>query len=75
MSCLRLNLENNAADPVAGQGDFGAGDRRRIGVDICRMLAGDASIAFRVVFSRFGFELPELMGHPDGLTSQTERLT
>jgi hypothetical protein len=61
---LRLNLENNAAGPVAGRGDFGAGGRRRIGTDICRMLSGDASIAFLVLFSRSAFELPVLMGAP-----------
>jgi len=60
---LRFNLENNAADPVAGQGDFGSGDRRRIGVDVRRMLADDASIASRIV-QPFGFEMPEPMGAP-----------
>jgi hypothetical protein len=49
---------------LAGHSDFGAGDRRGIGVDIYRMLAGDASIAFLLIVQPFGFELPELMGAP-----------
>jgi hypothetical protein len=62
MSCLRLNLENNAADPVAGQGDYGAEDRQR---DRCRHLPHARRRRIdrlsRIV-QPFGFELPELMG-------------
>jgi hypothetical protein len=49
---LHQNRDYDAADPVAGEGDFGAGDRQRIDVDICRMLVDDAAIAFLVLFSR-----------------------